>query len=215
MVVKMKIITLAAQKGGSGKSSLATSLAVLASKSGKTILIDCDSQQSAFKWSLRRDEDAPLVVQEQPKNLEANIKGLSGMDFEYVIIDSPGKNDTGTSLAIKTADLCIIPCRPVTDDFESNITTFNVAHRLDVPTMWVPNMLLTQKSKRATDLVRGMKSLGGIMGPVMVMRYDHVDASSLGLGVTEYNNDDKAAKETKALWKKIETTLEKLNNGKA
>ena len=58
----MQIITLAAQKGGVGKTTLAVNLAVAAQAAGiKTALFDLDPQESATAWSERRKADLPHV----------------------------------------------------------------------------------------------------------------------------------------------------------
>lgn len=52
----MKTITFALQKGGTGKTSISTSIAVeLASMGKKTLLIDCDPQGNATSWILDSD----------------------------------------------------------------------------------------------------------------------------------------------------------------
>lgn len=58
----MHIITLAAQKGGVGKTTLAVNLAVAAQAAGiKTALFDLDPQESATAWSERREAELPHV----------------------------------------------------------------------------------------------------------------------------------------------------------
>ena len=70
----MQVITIAMQKGGVGKSTLARSLAVAAARDGLSVLmIDMDSQQSVSQWAERREGDMPVVVfsteNELPKKL--------------------------------------------------------------------------------------------------------------------------------------------------
>ncbi len=48
------IVCIANQKGGVGKTTLATNLAVALSKKGDTVLVYADDQHSAVKWSKRR-----------------------------------------------------------------------------------------------------------------------------------------------------------------
>jgi len=58
----MKVLALATQKGGTGKSSLAVSLAVAAQeRSLKVYVVDLDPQATARKWFERREAEGPLT----------------------------------------------------------------------------------------------------------------------------------------------------------
>ena len=59
----MKTIALIGQKGGSGKTTIATALAVRAALDGKSVaLIDLDPQGTATKWAELRGQDTPAIV---------------------------------------------------------------------------------------------------------------------------------------------------------
>src|SRR4051794_33713514 len=54
----MKIISVVCQKGGAGKTTIATNLAVLAERAGfPTVLFDLDPQATATKWGDKREGD--------------------------------------------------------------------------------------------------------------------------------------------------------------
>ena len=59
----MRIIAIAMQKGGVGKSTLTRSLAVAGTEAGLNVLaLDMDAQQSTRQWRDRRDAPLPLVI---------------------------------------------------------------------------------------------------------------------------------------------------------
>ena len=63
----MDIVAIIAQKGGTGKTTLAVSLAVAAERAGRTAaIVDLDPQASASNWGDRREAASPVVVSAQP-----------------------------------------------------------------------------------------------------------------------------------------------------
>src|SRR5215212_5857112 len=66
----MKIISVVCQKGGAGKTTIATNLAVLAERAGyRTVLFDLDPQATAAKWGDKRSGTPPDVVAAQAGRL--------------------------------------------------------------------------------------------------------------------------------------------------
>ncbi len=114
----MAVISIAQQKGGAGKTTLAVQLGVAWLVAGKRIaMLDIDPQASLFTWfNLRRrrlgDQAGGLVVQ-----------GLSGWrlgselrrfrdEFDHILVDSPPHAEIESKTAIREADLVLLPCQP-------------------------------------------------------------------------------------------------------
>ena len=98
----MYTIALIAQKGGTGKTTLALSLAVAAEPDGLIVLIiDLDPQATACNWSDRRAPDAPLVIDAQPGRLARRPgEGEAGRDRSD-LIDTPARSEQSALAAAK------------------------------------------------------------------------------------------------------------------
>ena len=118
---KKIVILVMNQKGGVGKSTIATNLAGEFSKQCKTLLVDADPQHSALDFGKARqnelgEENKLLVVgkdynQMAGKAVRDDLRMLRE-DYDVVVLDSPAKADvTAKSLAI-VSDLVIIPIIP-------------------------------------------------------------------------------------------------------
>jgi chromosome partitioning protein len=90
--VEMLTLAMIAQKGGTGKTTLALSLAVAAEAAGRSVLvIDLDPQASACKWGDRRARDAPAVMDAQPARLAAALAKAEQAGVDIAIVDTPAR----------------------------------------------------------------------------------------------------------------------------
>jgi chromosome partitioning protein len=210
----MRVISFVSQKGGSGKTTLCFSIGVAAYEAGrKVLMLDLDRQASLRDWYADREAEEPEVDTVELPKLEEALGGLEKLGFDYVFIDTPGKDDSANSKAITLSDFCIIPCRPTPGDMKAIRPTVANVDRVGKPTAFV----LTQtppKSFRVTEAKTALSMLGLVATTSIVQRNDHQDAQGAGLGVTEYDPNGKAAEEVRELWQWIEKTLRKVGNGK-
>ena len=107
----MKVIAVLNQKGGSGKTTIATHLArALQLQGSSVLLVDSDKQGSARDWSAVDESNPVTVIGLDRPTLDRDLKNISDKDF--VVIDgSPQATDLAIS-AIKTADFVLIPVQP-------------------------------------------------------------------------------------------------------
>src|SRR3712207_5641635 len=108
----MDVLALVTQKGGTGKSSLAVSLAVAAVERGlKVAVIDTDPQGTAANWHTRRQAEAPEVATVAWSQLSSRLYALSRDGYDLVVVDTPGSDSHAANAAIREAHLCLLPVR--------------------------------------------------------------------------------------------------------
>ncbi len=205
----MRTIAFLTQKGGSGKTTLAASLAVAAAQTGERVIaLDLDPQASLVRWGKRRAAaKARYTIMVEPlerdrlSRLRAILDGLAGAGFTLAIFDTAGADGPAVRLITEAADLCLLPARPTIMDVEATAATFRAVFLAKRKAAFVLNQCPpTYHSSRAGDAAKGLTALGVLAEPMLSARMDYQDAIAAGLGVTEYAGSGRAAQETKALW---------------
>ena len=202
----MRTLTLVTQKGGTGKTTLAASLAVAAAESGERVIaLDLDPQGSLAAWGDMRDADSPAVDRLGPDrlgDLTAILAALETQGFTLAILDTAGVASTGGNLAMQAANLALIPARPSRLDLQATMPTIETLMRLGMRDRFafVLNQCPAGRNSRGTEAANGLGMFGVLAKPALTQRADHQDALAAGQGVTEFARGGKAAEEVRALW---------------
>lgn len=109
------IITVANRKGGVGKTTIVTNLAVELNKQGKTLIVDGDEQKSAYKWNEYRQDrlDCIFVLE----NLIDTLESLNDK-YDFIIIDVAGRDSQIFRESLLISDKLIIPTQASLIDLE-------------------------------------------------------------------------------------------------
>jgi chromosome partitioning protein len=204
----MRTLALVTQKGGAGKTTLAACLAVVAAEAGERVIaLDLDPQGSLAAWGDDRTADAPAVDSlpaEKVAQLPQVLAALAKQGYTLAILDCAGIASTATNLAIKAADLCLIPTRPTRLDIRATKPTIEALMGLKRPFSFVLNQCPpSTRGSRASEAAMGLQLMGSLVEPKMCQRADFQDALAAGQGVTEYAPSSKAAEEIRQLWQNI------------
>ena len=140
-----KIITLAQQKGGSGKTTLAVNLAVALLQAGHRVaLLDTDPQGSLGRWFMTRVENAG----DNGPGLDFSTASAWGVSYEcdklrrdndFVLIDTPPKVDADLRPALRAADLVLVPVASSHVDLWATEGVLDLARREGRPVVVVLN----------------------------------------------------------------------------
>jgi chromosome partitioning protein len=205
----MRTIAFVTQKGGSGKSTLTSSLAVAAHEAGERVfVIDMDPQQSLVKWAEMRGLDDVPVNAVTAGRLPATLAALEKNGFTLVLIDTAGAEGVSSIAAMKAADLSVIPSRPNIFDLWASEQTRATLKQLRGEFVFVLNQCPpAQQTLRVQEGAAALEAMGGLITPMVQARVDYQEAARHGWGVTEINPHGAAAVEMKALWASIKRRM--------
>ena len=207
------VITVAQQKGGAGKTTLAAHLAVALAGERRVALLDIDPQRSLSRWHALRAgrAKAPVAIHLSEVSgwrLAAELEKLK-RSHDLVLIDSPPQIDTDARLAIRGADLVLVPVQPSPPDLWAAEGTLKLALAEKRPAALVLNRTPAASKLRAameTEIaLHGFRLFSATLGN----RAGFANAFAAGLGVTETAPRSLAAAEMHALLAEIIQEVDK------
>ena len=207
----MRTIAFVTQKGGAGKSTLASNISVAAENAGERVfVIDLDPLQSLVKWSKLRGQSEIAVEHIPASKLAKALEALEKKGVTLVVIDAPGEDSENLAAAIRAADLCVIPARPnVFDLWASEVTRAKVKEAGKEYIFLLNQIPPAQQSARVEQGAKALQAMGGLLAPMVSARVDYQEAARHGLGVAELHPSSVAAQEMRELWASVKRRLKK------
>jgi chromosome partitioning protein len=200
----MFTIGLLGQKGGTGKTTVAISLAVEIARAGQAVaLIDIDPQANTANWKDRRAVDNPVVVSAQAARLRQTLDLACENGADFSVIDSPGHNDRAATETARCSDLVLIPSRPKVFDLETLSTVRDLLHVAGNPPAFVLLNGLHPASRNAAAAAKTMtQRVSGFQAcPAHLSQRDiYGNAPATGQAAQELEPNGAAAAELKALY---------------
>lgn len=198
-----RVIAVAQQKGGAGKTMLAAQIAVALAEDARVTLVDIDPQGSLTIWGKLRAAAAKAgqglnVHTISGWRLAGEIEKLKAA-CDYVLIDTPPVIDSDARRAIRGADLVLVPLNPAPPDLWAAEGTLRLAAEEKRKTVLVFNRAAAasrlRKRLEAEIAARGLHLL-----PVaLANRAGYANAFADGLGITESAPSTMAADEVREM----------------
>ena len=122
------IISVLNQKGGVGKTTLATNISAgLAAQGEKVLLVDADPQHSALDWGAKREAAPPFTLMGLPTPvLHRDLPLLLGNPYTVIVVDGPGKLTDVPRSAIMASNVVLIPVQPSPYDVWSSVDIIKI-----------------------------------------------------------------------------------------
>jgi chromosome partitioning protein len=206
-----KVITVAQQKGGAGKTTVAAHIAVALSQKGNRVaVVDIDPQGSLGHWHAIREEKFG--------------EGYTGLTFtalsgwrvgsevtrlrkshDFIIIDSPPHTETEARTAIRCADFVLLPMQPSPTDLWATKATLNLAKAEKIPVKIMLNRV-NNNSKLAQTILAELPE-SDLTETMLGSRVLFAASLMEGRCATEVEPTSSAAQEIKTLVKELTALL--------
>ena len=200
-----RVITIAQQKGGAGKTTLAVNLGLIALDSGRRVaLVDIDPQGSLTRWASLRPAAAAAVTVSSVTGWRAasEIERLA-REHELVVVDSPPHAQTDAKTVIRAAHLVVVPVQPSPLDLWATGPTIELAKAERKRTVIVLNRV-PSRSPIAEEMAAAVAELGAILAQAKLgNRSAYAAAMAAGLSIREAAPGTIGAREAAKLTREI------------
>jgi chromosome partitioning protein len=208
----MIVIAVVNSKGGVGKTTLASALAVRAARESKRVaMVDLDPQGSLADWWARRgksDNPCIFVGEDDPTDARDALE-LDGWD--WVFMDGPPGHLNTLKPIIQTADFVLIPVKASLVDLLATEAAVTIA--LDANASFLCVLNDVNARERLADKARDAMGKQGVplADTHIAHRVSHVQGMTVGKSAAEVNGgkDTAAAEEIDALWREVKSAAQK------
>jgi chromosome partitioning protein len=198
------VIAVAQRKGGAGKSTLAANLAAaFAGRGERVALLDTDPQKTLSHWHAARvaaGSKASVLDFEAPAGWR--VPGACDKfrrSHDVILLDTPPHDDTDARIAIRAADLVLVPLQPSAADLWAMGATLELARAEKRQAALTLNRVPAQ-GRVGADVARELRAQGlTLLDAPLGNRSGFAAAFAAGLGVTEAAPRSLAAEEVRAL----------------
>jgi chromosome partitioning protein len=199
-----RIIAVASQKGGCGKTTIAAHLAVQAGLAGQgpVVMVDTDPQGSLAEWWQVRDDSELALARLRLDDLPTAQAELRGSGAAIAIIDTPPALTASIEQVIAIADLLVIPARPSPHDLRAMGATVDMVRRAGKPFLFVVNGAAPRANITA-EAVAALSEHGRVVPTILYQRTDFAASMIDGRTVMEAAPSSRSAQEIAELWKHV------------
>jgi chromosome partitioning protein len=213
---RMTVIGVIAQKGGGGKSTVSINLAAAAAEAGQTtVIIDIDQQASAAKWGDRRPTGNIVVAVTQQSRIKQTLETARDHGADFVVIDSPGHNDSAALETLRACDLAILPVEASMFHLDTLPAMRDLVRMAgDKPTWLLINKLHPSASVMGEKLKQLLADKYALPACPVHWSQLSIYATSADIGLTpiEQEPEGKAALEVRSLYKFVCQQVNKLRS---
>ena len=204
------IVTMAQQKGGSGKTTLALNLACAALEQGLSVaLLDTDQQGSLGQWFMRRRQNGEpglSFATASAWGVTYESEKLSGAN-DLVLVDTPPKVDADLRPALRVSDLIVVPVATSHLDLWATESVLDLARREGREALVVLNRV-PPRARMADEVAKAAEAVGAPRAESRIgNRVAFAEATGCGLSAIEFDHRGKSAAEVRALWNEVRARL--------
>jgi chromosome partitioning protein len=199
-----KVVTVAQQNGGAGKTTLVIQLATALAGAGRRVaLVDIDPQGSLTAW-MRLREHRQRDVPELRFSMVAGWRLGVELDrlrreADVIVVDTPPHTEIDAKAAIRSADLVLVPCQPSSLDIWASQGTIELAAKEKRRVA----LVLNRVPPRGRSIEEARHALAELGAPALTAqignRQAFVTSVAQGLGVIESEPRSASAEEVRAL----------------
>ena len=206
----MRILVVASQKGGVGKTTIAGHLGVMAEikNAGPVALIDTDPQGSLSSWWNERVSETPMFASININNLKKHLSKLALAGVKLAIIDTPPAVTDTIREVLSVADLVLIPTRPSPHDLRAVGSTVDLVEQAGKRMVFIVNGAAA-RAKITSEAAVALSQHGTVAPVILYQRTDFAASMIDGRTVQEIDAKSRSANEVDLLWNYVFTQLKK------